>query len=119
MQRAGHEILLVTSGAARLGERLLAFEGPTASAAPALRGLVDALRSSIAASGPAGEGGVADNAHERLVGSLTTTLGRYDGADTPPGALGVALPASASPRPCLGHAETPAPAGRCNPTHKP
>ena len=67
MQRAGHEILLVTSGAARLGERLLAFEGPTASAAPALRGLVDALRSSIAASGPAGEGGVADNAHERLV----------------------------------------------------
>lgn len=94
MQRAGHEILLVTSGAARLGERLLAFEGPTASAAPALRGLVDALRSSIAASGPAGEGGVADNAHERLVGSLTTTLGRYDGSDTPPGALGVALPAS-------------------------
>jgi glutamate 5-kinase len=94
MQRAGHEILLVTSGAARLGERLLAFEGPTASAAPALRGLVDALRSSIAASGPAAEGGVADDAHERLVGSLTTTLGRYDGSDTPPGALGVALPAS-------------------------
>ena len=27
-QRAGHEILLVTSGAARLGRRLLAFEGP-------------------------------------------------------------------------------------------
>jgi glutamate 5-kinase len=28
-QRAGHEIILVTSGAARLGRRLLAFEGPT------------------------------------------------------------------------------------------
>jgi glutamate 5-kinase len=35
-QRAGHEIILVTSGAARLGRRLLAFEGPTAGAAPAL-----------------------------------------------------------------------------------
>jgi glutamate 5-kinase len=32
-QRAGHEIILVTSGAARLGRRLLAFEGPTAGAA--------------------------------------------------------------------------------------
>ena len=85
-QRAGHEILLVTSGAARLGERLLAFEGPTASAAPALRGLVEALQSSIAATGgPA----AAVPAQE-----IRTTLGRYDGSATPPGALGVALPAS-------------------------
>ncbi len=35
-QRAGHEIILVTSGAARLGQRLLAFEGPTAGATTAL-----------------------------------------------------------------------------------
>ncbi len=106
MQRAGHEILLVTSGAARLGERLLAFEGPTASAAAALRGLVESVQSSIAAaSSPAaamsaqqsaavGDDGLPHAAHDRLVGSLKSTLGRYDGSDTPPGALGVALPAS-------------------------
>jgi glutamate 5-kinase len=34
-QRAGHEIILVTSGAARLGRRLLAFEEGAAGAAPA------------------------------------------------------------------------------------
>ncbi len=85
-QRAGHEILLVTSGAARLGEGLLAFEGPTASAAPALRGLIEALQSSIgAAAGPAG----AVSAQE-----VKATLARYDGSAAPPGALGVALPAS-------------------------
>ena len=48
-QRAGHEIILVTSGAARLGRRLLAFEGPTAGAAPALRALVGSVRSSMRA----------------------------------------------------------------------
>ena len=55
-QRAGHEIILVTSGAARLGRRLLAFEGPTAGAAPALQALVSSVRSAIAAAagGPAG-----------------------------------------------------------------
>ena len=130
MQRAGHEILLVTSGAARLGERLLAFEGPTASAAPALRGLVEAVQASIAAaSSPAatmsarqpaaagqddparhpaaagqddparhpaaaGQDGLAHAVHDRLIGSLKTTLGRYDGSGTPAGGLGVALPAS-------------------------
>ena len=46
-QRAGHEIILVTSGAARLGWRLLSFEGPTAGAAPALRALVESVRSLI------------------------------------------------------------------------
>src|SRR5260370_2704351 len=46
-QRAGHEIILVTSGAARLGRRLLAFEGPTAGAAPALQALVRSVRSSM------------------------------------------------------------------------
>ena len=85
-QRAGHEILLVTSGAARLGERLLAFEGPTAGAAPALRGLVGALHSAIAAA--------ARPAAMLSAQEIRTTLGRYDGSDTPPGALGVALPAS-------------------------
>src|SRR5215472_16269621 len=45
--RAGHEIILVTSGAARLGRRLLAFEGPTAGAAPALQALVRSVRSAI------------------------------------------------------------------------
>jgi hypothetical protein len=40
-QRDGHEIILVTSGAARLGRRLLAFEGPAAGAAPALHTLVE------------------------------------------------------------------------------
>jgi glutamate 5-kinase len=34
-QRAGHELILVTSGAARLGRRLLAFEEGGAGAAPA------------------------------------------------------------------------------------
>ncbi len=46
-QRTGHEIILVTSGAARLGRRLLAFEGPTAGAAPALQALVSSVRSAI------------------------------------------------------------------------
>ena len=70
-QRAGHEILLVTSGAARLGERLLAFEGPTASAVPALRGLVEALQSSVAAAGPA----AAVPAGE--IGTMLAPLRRY------------------------------------------
>ncbi len=74
-QRAGHEIILVTSGAARLGRRLLAFEGPTAGAAPALRALVGSVRSSmrVAASMPAGQ-----PAHDRLIESLAETLRRYD-----------------------------------------
>ena len=46
-QRAGHEIILVTSGAARLGRQLLAFEGPTAGAAQALQALVSAVRSAV------------------------------------------------------------------------
>jgi glutamate 5-kinase len=46
-QRAGHQIVLVTSGAARLGRRLLAFEGPTARAGSELQRLVDAARDSV------------------------------------------------------------------------
>jgi len=46
-QRAGHEIILVTSGAARLGRQLLAFEGPTAGAGQALQALVSSVRSAV------------------------------------------------------------------------
>lgn len=46
-QRAGHEIILVTSGAARLGRQLLAFEGPTAGAGQALQALVGSVRSAV------------------------------------------------------------------------
>jgi glutamate 5-kinase len=102
-QRSGHEVLLVTSGAARLGRRLLAFEGPTAGAAPALRSLVDSVRSALtdtaAAAGPAPAGGGAAASdprreHERLTQSLSTTLGRYEAPDSLPGTVGMALPAS-------------------------
>ncbi len=76
-QRAGHEIILVTSGAARLGRRLLAFEGPTAGAAPALRALVGSVRSSMgAAPGTARSAGPED--YVRLVESLDETLRQYD-----------------------------------------
>src|SRR6266700_2735642 len=66
-QRDGHEVILVTSGAARLGRRLLAFEGSTARAAPELQRLVDAVRLTVTqASG---------------LQALEATLGRYGGAD--------------------------------------
>src|SRR5712691_1950943 len=78
-QRDGHEVILVTSGAARLGRRLLAFEGSTARAAPELQRLVDAVRLTVTqASG---------------LQALEATLGRYGGADLA-GPLGVALAAS-------------------------
>ena len=70
-QRAGHEIILVTSGAARLGRRLLAFEGPTAGAAAALQALVGSIRSSLEAAA----------SHDRLVG----VAGRRSCAGTLPG----------------------------------
>jgi len=78
-QRDGHEVILVTSGAARLGRRLLAFEGPTARAAPELQRLVDAVRLTVTqASG---------------LQALEATLGRYGSTDLA-GPLGVALAAS-------------------------
>jgi glutamate 5-kinase len=83
-QRAGHEIILVTSGAARLGRRLLTFEGPTAGAAGALQALVGSVRSAIRTG--------AD--YERLVQALTETLRRYDGPGDGPEAVDAALPAS-------------------------
>jgi glutamate 5-kinase len=96
-QRAGHEIILVTSGAARLGRRLLAFEGPTAGAAPALQALVGSVRSSVAAaSAPQGE---AAAGYDRLVAFLREILGQYDSPETTPRipqqqAVDTAMPAS-------------------------
>src|SRR5579871_5672308 len=86
-QRDGHEVILVTSGAARLGRRLLSFEGPTARAGPELQRLLDEVRESVArASAPAAGSG-------ELIGSLAGTLDRY-GQAGPAGPLGVALAAS-------------------------
>ncbi|HUZ51368.1 MAG TPA: hypothetical protein VMU94_02415, partial [Streptosporangiaceae bacterium] len=82
-QRDRYEVILVTSGAARLGRRLLAFEGPTARAGPELSRLVDAVRLTVTQA--------AD--HEGLIRSLETTLERYGSADLA-GPLGVALAAS-------------------------
>jgi glutamate 5-kinase len=78
-QRAGHEIILVTSGAARLGRRLLAFEGPAAGAGQALQALVSSVRSAVDA---------AD--YERLAG----TLRQFEDSPARPQALDTALPSA-------------------------
>ena len=99
-QRAGHELILVTSGAARLGRRLLAFEGPSAGAAPALRALIDSVRSSMHDVAPVRSGlastaasaGAAD--YQRLVVSLQETLQRYDSPESTPQAVDFALAAA-------------------------
>jgi glutamate 5-kinase len=78
-QRAGHEIILVTSGAARLGRRLLAFEGPTAGAGQALQALLRSVRSAVDA---------AD--YERLA----ATLQRFEAPQARPHALDTALPSA-------------------------
>jgi glutamate 5-kinase len=87
-QRQGHEVALVTSGAARLGRRLLAFEGPTARAAPELLRLVDSVRQSVRlASSPR-------HGNDRVIRELATTLERYSADPAVSGSLGVALAAS-------------------------
>jgi glutamate 5-kinase len=78
-QRDRHEVILVTSGAARLGRKLLAFEGPTARTGPELQRLVDAVRLTL--SEPSG------------MRELQTMLDRYGAAELA-GPLGVALAAS-------------------------
>jgi glutamate 5-kinase len=78
-QRARHEVVLVTSGAARLGRRLLAFEGPTARTGPELQRLVDTVRAAVSQGGDVAE--------------LTAALQRY-GSSKPAGPLGVALAAA-------------------------
>ena len=82
-QRAGHEIILVTSGAARLGRQLLAFEGPTAGAAPALRALVSSVRSALDAAEP-----------DAAAGSLREILRRYERPEAGPQAIATAMPAA-------------------------
>jgi glutamate 5-kinase len=89
-QRAGHEIILVTSGAARLGQRLLAFEGPTAGAAPALRSLVTSVRSSVQASATS----AADDEYDRLVDSLLSVLRRFESPQAAPETVDTALPSA-------------------------
>ena len=96
-QRAGHEIILVTSGAARLGRRLLAFEGPTAGAAPALQALISSVRSSVhAASASSGGRGGSDDAagYDRLAASLQEILRQYDSPEAGPQAVDTAMPAA-------------------------
>jgi glutamate 5-kinase len=78
-QRDGHQVILVTSGAARLGRQLLDFEGPTARAGPELQRLVDAVRLTVTQAASPEE--------------LEATLARYGPADLA-GPLGVALAAS-------------------------
>jgi glutamate 5-kinase len=78
-QRSGHEIILVTSGAARLGRRLLAFESPTAGAGQALQALVGSVRSAVDA---------AD--YERLA----ATLRRFETPQAGPHAVDTALPSA-------------------------
>src|SRR5215472_10074749 len=78
-QRAGHEIILVTSGAARLGRQLLAFEGPTAGAGQALQALVTAVRSAV----QTGD-----------YQQLADTLGLYVTPPAGPQAVETALPAA-------------------------
>ncbi len=88
-QRAGHEIILVTSGAARLGRRLLAFEGPTAGAAPALRALVDSVRASV------GEAAAAVAAESsRMIEDLRETLRWYEEPAAVAQAADFALPSA-------------------------
>jgi glutamate 5-kinase len=79
-QRAGHQVILVTSGAARLGRRLLTFEGPTAGAAPALRALIGSVRSAL------------DEPQE--LDALAETLSYLDRPPESTQALEPALPAS-------------------------
>jgi glutamate 5-kinase len=95
-QRAGHEIILVTSGAASLGRRLLAFEGPTAGAAPALQALVGSVRSSLSAASEGSSGRTHGNSggYDRLVASLQEILRQYDGSEGGPQAVATAMPAA-------------------------
>jgi len=86
-QRAGHQVILITSGAARMGSRLLAFEGPTARAGTELTRLVDQLRDTVGRPGQ-------DRDRPGVLRSLATILDRYDTSDELVGPLDVALAAS-------------------------
>jgi glutamate 5-kinase len=92
-QRDGHEVILVTSGAARLGSRLLSFEGPTARAGPELQRLIDEVRLTVARATANVAGDEPRPGPQDLIGSLAGTLDRYGTSGTP-GPLEVALAAS-------------------------
>ncbi|HEX9032300.1 MAG TPA: PUA domain-containing protein [Streptosporangiaceae bacterium] len=98
-QRAGHEVVLVTSGAARLGTRLLAFEGPTARAGTELQRVLDAVRLTVSQAAQASGDFAASAAPAsqpdpaEVIRSLESTLERY-GTASLSGPLGVALAAS-------------------------
>ena len=93
-QRDGHEIILVTSGAARLGRRLLAFEGPAAGAAPRCTHCrSDPLGPAAARPGPPRPDGTAAD-YRSLVSDLHDTLLRYQAPSVGPDGLGTALPAA-------------------------
>ncbi len=77
-QRERHQVILVTSGAARLGRGLLAFEGPTARSGPELQRLLDAVRDAVSQASD--------------TSALAATLDRY--GTEPAGPLGVALAAA-------------------------
>ncbi len=103
-QQAGHEIILVTSGAARLGRQLLAFEGPTAGAAPALQSLVRSVRSAISAAAAVstatghsgslpvaaadGQAGLAESLTDVLRSYASTEAGRRPAETALPSAVG-------------------------------
>jgi glutamate 5-kinase len=96
-QRDGHEVILVTSGADRLGRRLLSFEGPTARAGPELQRLLDEVRLTVArATADPAESqarGRPGQAPADLIRSLGETLDRFEPSG-PAGPLGFALAAS-------------------------
>jgi len=87
-QRAGHQVILVTSGAARMGGRLLAFEGPTARAGTELNRLLDQLRFAVSA------GLRSEPDQPAALRSLETILDRYGTSTELVGPLNVALAAS-------------------------
>jgi glutamate 5-kinase len=94
--RAGHEIILVTSGSASLGRQLLAYEGPTAGAAPALQALAGSVRSAIEGEplGQTDDGGGDPAGYHRLVESLQAALRRYDRPAPGAPAVETALPSA-------------------------
>src|SRR5258708_12117422 len=86
-QRDRHQVILVTSGAARLGRRLLAFEGPTARTGPELLRLAGVVRQTVSEAGD--------------LGALAATLERDDRGELR-APLPVALAAAVRPPPLLG-----------------
>jgi glutamate 5-kinase len=99
VKRKGDEVVLVTSGAARLGRALLAFEGPTSGAAPALRELVNSLRKSIDTLTPikgsrTHSPAQLETTYRKLVTAIEHQLARVDTGKSLTGTVEVALASS-------------------------